>query len=119
AGWGALARGAGAGALAPCGTGPAELKADRSPVTAADRASHAVIVPALEALDPSVPVVSEEGALPAADVRRGWRRFWLVDPLDGTKEFLSRNGAFTINIAPIEDGEPVLGGVVAPAADVL
>ena len=69
----ALAREAGAAAMAHYGAGTtAELKADRSPVTAADRASHAVIVPALAALDPSVPVVSEEGALPTAEVRRGW-----------------------------------------------
>jgi len=115
----ALAREAGAAAMAHYGDGAAELKADRSPVTAADRASHALIVPALAALDPSVPVVSEEGTLPAADERRGWRRFWLVDPLDGTKEFLSRNGEFTVNIALVEDGAPVLGVVFAPAIDVL
>jgi len=90
-------------------------KADGSPLTSADRAAHEVIDAALKAWDPAVPVVSEEGDLPDAAARRGWRRFWLVDPLDGTKEFVSRNGEFTVNIALIEDGEPVLGVVFAPA----
>jgi 3'(2'), 5'-bisphosphate nucleotidase len=90
-------------------------KADGSPLTSADRAAHEVIDAALKAWDPSVPVVSEEGELPPVEERRNWRRFWLVDPLDGTKEFISRNGEFTVNIALIEDGEPVLGVVLAPA----
>jgi 3'(2'), 5'-bisphosphate nucleotidase len=90
-------------------------KADGSPLTSADRAAHEVIDAALKAWDPAVPVVSEEGELPGAAERRGWRRFWLVDPLDGTKEFVSRNGEFTVNIALIEDGEPALGVVFAPA----
>ena len=94
---------------------PAELKADRSPITAADRAAHTVITEALAAWTPEVPVVSEEGALPHAQVRQAWRRFWLVDPLDGTKEFISRNDEFTVNIALVEDGEPTLGVVLAPA----
>jgi 3'(2'), 5'-bisphosphate nucleotidase len=98
---------------------PAELKADRSPITAADRAAHTVITEALAAWTPEVPVVSEEGALPDAQVRQAWRRFWLVDPLDGTKEFIQRNGEFTVNIALISDGEPVLGVVFAPALDLL
>ena len=90
-------------------------KADHSPVTAADEAAEAVILEALAKLTPEVPVVSEEafsqGQIP--DVSRG--RFWLVDPLDGTKEFISRNGEFTVNIALIEDAEPVVGVVHAPA----
>jgi 3'(2'), 5'-bisphosphate nucleotidase len=95
-------------------------KADASPVTAADEAAEAVIVPALRALTPDVPVVSEEavaaGHIP--DVRgpgNPANRFWLVDPLDGTKEFISRNGEFTVNIALIEDGCPLLGVVHIPA----
>ncbi len=93
----------------------AEQKADRSPITAADRDAHRVIVGALEAWYPGVPVVSEEGNIPGPGERAGWNRFWLVDPLDGTKEFLHRNGEFTVNIALIEQGEPVLGVVHAPA----
>ena len=97
----------------------AELKADKSPITAADRAAHAVITEALARWTPDVPVVSEEGDFPAAEVRKNWRRFWLVDPLDGTKEFIQRNGEFTVNIALISDGDPVLGVVFAPALDLL
>ena len=116
----AIAREAGAAAMAHYGPGIAvERKADRSPVTAADRAAHAVIVPALEALEPGAPVVSEEGSLPPWEARRAWRRCWLVDPLDGTKEFLQGNGEFTVNVALVEDGAPVLGVVFAPAMDVL
>jgi 3'(2'), 5'-bisphosphate nucleotidase len=96
-----------------------EHKEDRSPVTAADRDAHGVIVGALTAWDPSIPVISEEGEIPAWENRRDWDRFWLVDPLDGTKEFLSRNGEFTVNIALIEDGVPVLGVIYAPAPDLL
>ena len=96
-----------------------ERKADQSPVTAADRAAHHVILEALSAWTPAVPVISEEGHIPPFEDRRDWSCFWLVDPLDGTKEFLSRNGEFTVNIALIRDGEPVLGAVYAPAFDVL
>ena len=98
---------------------PVERKSDQSPVTAADRASHAIIVEGLHHWDPTVPILSEEGALPDAHERAGWDRFWLVDPLDGTKEFIQHNGEFTINIALIEAGEPVLGVVYAPALDLL
>ena len=94
-------------------------KQDSSPVTAADQAAHGIIVRELSRWDPDIPVVSEEAALPDYDERRGWRRFWLVDPLDGTKEFIARNGEFTVNIALIEGTEPVMGVVLAPAlADV-
>ncbi|MEE8543604.1 MAG: 3'(2'),5'-bisphosphate nucleotidase CysQ, partial [Gammaproteobacteria bacterium] len=95
----------------------ASLKADRSPVTEADLAAHRTIVAALPEWDPTVPVVSEEGDIPPYEDRRQWRQFWLVDPLDGTKEFLKRNGEFTVNAALIEDGRPVLGAVYAPALD--
>jgi len=96
-----------------------QLKPDASPVTVADHAAHAVIVDALTAAFPDVPVISEEGEIPPYEARLHWRRFWLVDPLDGTKEFIHRNGEFTVNIALIEDGVPVLGVVFAPALDVL
>ena len=90
-------------------------KADASPVTEADEAAEAFILEALAKLTPDIPVVSEEAAsaghLP--DVSGG--RFWLVDPLDGTKEFISRNGEFTVNIALVEDGRPTAGVVHAPA----
>ena len=92
-----------------------EQKGDRGPVTAADRAAHEVIVSALATWDPTIPVISEEGRIPSAEERAGWVRFWLVDPLDGTKEFVHRNGEFTVNIALIESGVPVLGVVHAPA----
>ncbi|MGH7318789.1 MAG: 3'(2'),5'-bisphosphate nucleotidase CysQ [Candidatus Rokuibacteriota bacterium] len=94
-------------------------KADGSPLTRADRAAHRVITEGLAGLDPATPIVSEEGRVPDYAARRDWRRFWLVDPLDGTKEFLQRNGEFTVNIALIEDGEPVLGVVLTPALDLL
>lgn len=97
------------------GATAAELKADRSPLTEADLESHRLIVAALETLDPAIPVVSEEGSLPPYGTRRSWTRFWLVDPLDGTKEFLKRSDDFTVNIALIEGAAPVLGVVLAPA----
>lgn len=112
----AIAREAGAATLRHYQSGiVAEEKADRSPVTAADREAHRIIQAALIAWDPAVPVVSEEGTIPDYSVRQGWERFWLVDPLDGTKEFLKGNGEFTVNIALIEQGVPVLGVVFAPA----
>lgn len=89
-------------------------KSDESPVTEADERAETVILPALARLTPDVPVVSEE-AVAAGNVPRVGARFWLVDPLDGTKEFIKRNGEFTVNIALIENGEPVLGVVLAPA----
>ncbi len=90
-------------------------KADSSPVTEADEASEAFILEALAKLTPEVPVVSEEAAAAGETPEIGGDRFWLVDPLDGTKEFLSRNGEFTVNIALIEGGTPVAGVVHAPA----
>lgn len=91
-------------------------KADASPVTQADEAAEAAITEALAALTPDIPVVGEESFSAGQRVATG-RTFWLVDPLDGTKEFISRNGEFTVNIALIEDGRPVLGVVGAPAVD--
>src|SRR5690554_2890458 len=92
-------------------------KADDSPLTAADLAAHRVIAAGLGELTPALPVLSEEGAIVAWEERRAWRRYWLVDPLDGTKEFIGRNGEFTVNIALIEDGVPVLGVVHVPVHD--
>ena len=92
-------------------------KADSSPLTAADLASHQLIVNALQALTPELPVLSEEAADISWNIRKAWQRYWLVDPLDGTKEFIKRNGEFTVNIALIEDGEPVLGVIFAPVLD--
>ncbi|WP_043768813.1 3'(2'),5'-bisphosphate nucleotidase CysQ [Algiphilus aromaticivorans] len=92
-----------------------EDKADKSPLTEADLTAHRIIGAGLRALEPSLPILSEEGSDAEAEDRRSWSHFWLVDPLDGTKEFVNRNGEFTVNIALIEDGEPVLGVVHAPA----
>lgn len=90
------------------------VKDDNSPLTAADLAAHHVIVAGLQRLTPELPVLSEESvSVPFAE-RAQWRRYWLVDPLDGTKEFVQRNGQFTVNIALIENHEPVLGVVRVP-----
>jgi len=94
-----------------------EHKQDLSPLTAADMAAHHLIVDGLAVLTPDVPVLSEESASIGWEVRRQWRRYWLVDPLDGTREFVKKNGEFTVNIALIEDGVSVFGVVYAPALD--
>lgn len=94
-----------------------ETKDDESPLTAADRAAHALIDRELRALTPEIPVLSEEGADIPYSERRAWSRFWLVDPLDGTKEFIKRNGEFTVNIALVEGNAPVWGVIHAPAID--
>ncbi|HEA3091763.1 TPA: 3'(2'),5'-bisphosphate nucleotidase CysQ [Aeromonas salmonicida] len=94
-----------------------EYKGDESPLTAADKGAHEVIVQALTVLTPDIPVLSEESGPEVMGVRHGWSRYWLVDPLDGTKEFVSRNGEFTVNIALIEDGKPLWGLVYAPVLD--
>lgn len=90
-------------------------KADESPLTRADLAAHQIIVRGLQELTPDIPVLSEESAARPYDERQTWAHFWLVDPLDGTKEFIKRNGEFTVNIALIEQGRPILGAVYAPA----
>jgi 3'(2'), 5'-bisphosphate nucleotidase len=89
-------------------------KEDRSPLTEADRVAHELIVERLTALTPGIPILSEESAAADYSQRRDWPRFWLVDPLDGTKEFINRNGEFTVNIALIEGNRPVLGVVYVP-----
>jgi 3'(2'), 5'-bisphosphate nucleotidase len=93
-------------------------KDDHSPLTQADLAAHRIIAAGLAQLEPHLPLLSEEGAeLPFAS-RASWPRYWLVDPLDGTKEFVKRNDEFTVNIALIDDGIPILGIVHAPALQV-
>jgi 3'(2'), 5'-bisphosphate nucleotidase len=89
-------------------------KPDHSPVTEADRAAHQLISERLAELSPDIPILSEESASAGFEQRAGWTRLWLVDPLDGTKEFISRNGEFTVNIALVENGSPVLGVVYVP-----
>jgi len=91
-----------------------EMKEDKSPVTDADYAAHQVIVADLKRITPDLPVLSEESAdIPFAE-RRRWDSYWLVDPLDGTKEFINKNGDFTVNIALIQNGVPVVGVVYVP-----
>ncbi len=94
-----------------------EIKDDRSPLTAADRAAHRIIVRELEQLTPDIPILSEEGKDIPYEVRRNWERFWLVDPLDGTKEFIKKNGEFTVNISLIEGHKPILGVIHVPVRD--
>jgi 3'(2'), 5'-bisphosphate nucleotidase len=91
-----------------------EAKGDDSPLTRADLASHAVLQGGLSALEPNLPVLSEESAPADIAQRRQWQRYWLIDPLDGTKEFLARTGEFTINIALIDHHRPVLGVLYLP-----
>jgi 3'(2'), 5'-bisphosphate nucleotidase len=89
-----------------------DYKPDNSPLTMADRAAHSTIVNHLKAFD--IPILSEEGKQIPYDERKRWHRLWIVDPLDGTKEFIKKNGEFTVNIALIENNSPVLGVVFAP-----
>ena len=92
-------------------------KSDESPLTQADLASHHCIVAALKQLTPDIPIISEEEGLPTFEERRQWQRYWLIDPLDGTKEFVNRNGEFTVNIALIDSHRPVFGVVYVPVQD--
>ena len=96
-----------------------EHKDDRSPLTAADLASHRCIVAGLQALTPDIPVLSEESKDLDIAARRQWPTFWLVDPLDGTREFIKRNGEFTVNIALIEDGVATFGVIQQPVTGAL
>ncbi len=95
-----------------------EHKEDRSPLTAADMAAHDILVAGLCELTPELPVLSEESAAIPFEERSNWRRYWLVDPLDGTREFVKRNGEFTVNVALIDGHRPVLGVIVAPVTRV-
>ena len=115
----ALSRQAGREILAVYNTNfEVQHKADHSPLTLADLAAHRTIVAGLKALTPDIPILSEEESDIGFATRSTWQRHWLVDPLDGTKEFVSRNGEFTVNIALIEAHVPVLGVVHVPTTDV-
>lgn len=96
-----------------------EEKSDHTPVTEADLAAHRVILEGLQALTPDIPVLSEECAPPPFCERTHWPRYWLVDPLDGTREFIRRNGEFSVNIALIEGQRPVLGTIYGPVVGCL
>lgn len=96
-----------------------EAKADESPLTQADLAAHRIIVEGLAQLTPDIPVFSEESDPPDFEIRQQWSRYWLVDPLDGTKEFVNRNGEFTVNIALIDNHQPVFGVVAVPVQSVV
>ncbi len=91
-----------------------QVKDDRSPLTEADLAANKVLMDGLAGMLPGVPILSEESREIPWEERCNWQRFWLVDPLDGTKEFVKRNGEFTVNVALIENGRPLLGVVHAP-----
>lgn len=99
------------------GTTAVEQKADNSPLTEADMRSHRIITEELKQAFPDIPVLSEEGKDIPFHERQSWTRYWLVDPLDGTKEFIKRNGEFTVNIALVEEQKPILGVVAVPARD--
>lgn len=92
-----------------------EIKGDNSPLTKADQAAHHVIVGFLE--ETGLPILSEEGKDIPYEVRKNWEYFWMVDPLDGTKEFIKKNGEFTVNIALIHQGKPIMGVVYAPVLE--
>jgi len=94
-----------------------QAKEDDSPLTLADMASHRVIDASLRALTPDLPIISEESGLPDFEERSQWNRYWLIDPLDGTKEFVKRNGEFTVNIALIDNHRPILGVVHVPVTN--
>jgi 3'(2'), 5'-bisphosphate nucleotidase len=95
-----------------------EQKSDQSPLTLADMAAHKIIVAELEKLTPDLPILSEESANIPYDTRSTWERYWLVDPLDGTREFVKRNGEFTVNIALIDNHKPILGVVYVPVSGI-
>ncbi len=95
-----------------------DTKSDDSPVTEADLAAHAILEPGLIPLLEGVPVLSEESNMPPYAERSQWQQYWIIDPLDGTKEFIKRNGEFTVNIALIDNGVPVLGVVYVPVLDI-
>lgn len=94
-----------------------DRKTDDTPITEADRRAHDVIVEGLTRLDSNIPIVSEESNLAAYEVRKNWKRYWLVDPLDGTKEFVKRNGEFTVNIALVVSHDPHIGIVGRPTTN--
>lgn len=89
-------------------------KVDQTPLTLADQRAHQIIMDGLSEIQEQIPVISEEGEIPSFEKRKDWERYWLVDPLDGTREFINRNGDFTVNIALIERNRPVMGVVLVP-----
>ena len=95
-----------------------DTKEDSSPITEADINSNELIVTRLKTLEPNIPILSEE-SLVSWDIRKKWNKYWLIDPLDGTKEFINRNGEFTVNIALIEKNYPIFGVIYAPAKSLL
>lgn len=95
------------------------IKSDQSPVTLADIAAHNILLKGLRDLLPDIPVLSEESEIPEYSIRQQWQRYWLIDPLDGTKEFIQRNDEFTVNVALIEDGQAILGVVTVPTTGVV
>ena len=96
-----------------------QIKDDNSPVTAADKKANTIITEGLKEINPEIPILSEEGREIPFEERSRWESFWLVDPLDGTKEFIKKNNEFTVNIALLEKNQPVFGVVFAPALDIL
>ena len=91
-----------------------EQKADKTPLTTADLAAHDIIVSSLKELTPEIPILSEESEKIPFEIRKQWQRYWLVDPLDGTREFIKRNDEFSVNIALIENHQSILGVIYAP-----
>lgn len=96
-----------------------DYKSDDSPLTLADKASHDVLIKELSSLYPEIPIISEEGIIPEYNERKSYEYYWLLDPLDGTKEFIKRNGQFTVNIALIKNHESIFGIVYTPVTDEL
>ncbi|MFV1992585.1 MAG: 3'(2'),5'-bisphosphate nucleotidase CysQ [Acidiferrobacterales bacterium] len=94
-------------------------KADNSPLTLADQAANEIIISSLRKLTPAIPTLSEESDMVDYEQRQDWHEFWLIDPLDGTREFVKKNGEFTVNIALISSSKPVLGVVYAPVPDIM
>jgi 3'(2'), 5'-bisphosphate nucleotidase len=119
----AIAKQAGAGILKVYNDDPENssvtYKADESPLTLADSVSHQIIAVGLAALTPEIPILSEEGKNIPYDERKAWDYYWCVDPLDGTKEFIKRNGEFTVNIALIYKDKPVLGVIYVPVTNIM
>ena len=94
-----------------------KTKSDNSPLTQADLTSHKIIEKGLKKLSPEIPIISEEQGLTEFNIRKKWKRYWLIDPLDGTKEFVKKNGEFTVNIALIEENKPIFGVVHGPVIE--
>ena len=95
------------------------IKEDTSPLTQADLKSHQIIVEGLKKITPNIPIISEESSLQSFDERKLWHQYWIIDPLDGTKEFVKRNGEFTVNIALIKNNKPIMGVIYVPVSKIL